>query len=134
MNNLWTTSVTRWLVWEWLLDGGFLDTSWNNNNWNWTNVLFVKTSKGYQSQAGSFNGGSSYVTIPDNSLLDTWLQTPTVNLWIKTTNTTGYNMCMWKGNSSWYENWALNFNWDWSNQIQFWMYDTSDKRSRISTK
>lgn len=113
------------------LNEQWLDLSWNGNNGTLVNSPAV--IRQWRAKGLSYNGSNQYMTIPDSSLLDTWLQTPTINLWIKTTNTTGYNMCLWKWNSSWFTAWALNFNWDWSNQIQFWVYDTSDKRSRIST-
>lgn len=62
-NTLGNSIPRNGLVWEWLLDGNALDTSWSWNNWTATNVTYVKTDKGYQSQAGSFNGSSSYVNI-----------------------------------------------------------------------
>jgi len=51
------------LVWEWKLDGNALDTSWNWNNGTATNVTYISTDKGYQKQAGSFNGSSSYINL-----------------------------------------------------------------------
>ena len=64
MFNTLGNSISRsWLVWEWLLDGNALDTSWRWNNWTATNVTWVKTDRGYQSQAGSFNGSSSWINL-----------------------------------------------------------------------
>ncbi len=62
-NTLGNSIPRNGLVWEWLLDGNALDTSWNWNNWTATNVTWVKTDRGYQSQAGSFNG-SSFINLP----------------------------------------------------------------------
>ena len=126
-------SLNDWLVWAWLWDNNgttYYDVSWQWNNGTGTAIANTRVG---QHKVMGFNGSSSKINVPDTSVLDIWLQTLTLNVWLKTTITSTYNMCIWKMSSSWFNSWALNFNWDWSNQIQFWVYDWTDKRSRIQT-
>lgn len=52
------------LVGEWLLDWNALDTAGSNDG-TATNVSYVSASRGYVNEVGSFNGSTSYVSIPD---------------------------------------------------------------------
>lgn len=52
------------LVAEYLLNGDVKDTSGNGYNGTPSNVLWPKTSRGYQSYCGSFNGSNSKVDCP----------------------------------------------------------------------
>jgi len=127
-NTLGNSIPRNWLVWEWLLDGNALDTSWNWNNWTATNVTWVKTDKGYQSQAGSFNGSNSKIetsrTIPNNNNV-------TFSIWIYDTSANNTNWRIITADSwGWYfilqtnrpspnNNWKASFNifsW-WDKQI-----------------
>lgn len=114
INNLPITSVTRWLVWEWLLDWDANDTSWSWNNWTATNILFVKTSKGYQSQAGSFNGSSSYAEISNTAIsqLINWRTWFTINLIIKLNSLTN-----WQKLIDWRD---TDYNWIYIETINSW--------------
>lgn len=55
----------RGLVAEYLLNGDTKDTSGNGYNGTASNVTYSKTSRGYQTYAGNFNGSSSYVSMGD---------------------------------------------------------------------
>lgn len=67
------------LVWEWLLNGDALDTSWSGNNGTATNMTYDSTDRGYQSQMGVFNGSNAYIS---------WLiatpSTHSICFWFKT--------------------------------------------------
>ena len=119
MNNF--TIPRNWLVWEWLLDWNANDTSWSWYNWTATNVTYAKTTKGYQSQAGSFNGSSS-ISITGNQVNST---SRSYSVWVKL---------------NWYSNyWGIvlydyvssnNFEWIatlWTSgglRLKEWWYDT----------
>lgn len=87
-NTLWNSIQRNGLVWEWLLDGNALDTSWNWNNWTATNVTYIKTSKGYQSQTGGFNGSNSSVnlwtnkfpSLVNNCTLSAWVRSNSISI------------------------------------------------------
>lgn len=115
-NTLGNSIPRNSLVWEWLLDGNTLDTSWNWNNWTTTNVTYIKTDRGYQSQAGSFNGSNSRVTAGINWITN-WDKT--VSIWVKWTNDSGtantqhaFNVWANRNNVS---NWTINFSYSHGN-------------------
>jgi len=54
-----------------------------------TNVSWVNSSRGYTSEVGSFNGSTSYITIP-TTWLPTWNNDISVNCWVNTDTITWY--------------------------------------------
>lgn len=98
-NTLWNSIPRNGLVWEWLLDGNAFDTAGTNNG-TATNVIYVKTSKGYQSQAGSFKTNTSQIEV--NHIAWYELQTFSWNLNIRLEWTTSCH-CVYK------QRWSVNY-------------------------
>lgn len=118
-NNNYTWKTIRGLVASYPLDW---NATWANN------VTWVKTDKGYQNQAGSFNGSSSYINNWSNIGI-TWNNSFTISAWIKTTATWNHTILnYWTASlnqdinfrTSW---WLLNANFFW------WWWDVSSTTS-----
>ncbi|MGA2241282.1 MAG: LamG-like jellyroll fold domain-containing protein [Verrucomicrobiota bacterium] len=85
----------------WPAEGNANDIVGNNNG---TLVNGVTFTNGMVGQAFSFNGTSSYVSIPDSPLLDTFVSSITIEAWIKSNRTnadSNWEGIITKGNSSW---------------------------------
>lgn len=120
MSYEWYNNVPRdWLVWEWLLDGNALDTSWEWNDWTASNITWVDAERGYVWETGSFNGSSSWIDL-NASVINT-NQTFSFNLWFKAdswwTNKwriisfNGSSDCRLRYKNSWDVEWAF---YDWT--------------------
>jgi hypothetical protein len=82
-------------------EGNAVDSVGDNNGTLEGDVSF---SAGKVGQAFSFNGASSYVSIPDSPSLDSFTNSITIELWLKVNSLTANPNWMWivaKGNASW---------------------------------
>ena len=116
------------LVWEWLLNGNALDTSWNNNNWTGTNITYTQSFRWYQKQCGVFNGSSSYVTFTNNQTFTSL----SLSAWVYNTTTASTN------NSIVVNNWANNNSilfdlWTNNKVPRFWLKNSSGTQVEINS-
>jgi len=82
MRKLNNTKIPKdWLVLEILWDWDALDTSWNWNNWSATDVTYVDAERGYVEEVCSFNGSSSILTFPKETMWTIWTQDFYVSWW-----------------------------------------------------
>ena len=83
LNSIPTQAPREGLVWEWLIDWNWDDTSWNWNNGTPTNITWVSADRGYVKECWDFNGTSSYLDIGNYTISDE----ETFCFWINTTST-----------------------------------------------
>lgn len=118
------------LVWEWLLNGNALDTSWNWNNGTATNVTYVWADRWYVSNVGSFNGISSQ--IDTWTKLVSWLTNVTVSTWINVNSFSNDGQCyIWEYNISWDR--ALAMDTVNSSNFRFIVWDSSNNVAVLTT-
>ena len=93
------TPAPTGLVGWWPGEGNANDVAGTNNG---TLVEGVGFAPGEVGQAFSFDGVSSYVSIPDSPLLDSLTTSITIELWLKTDQlTSDWTGIVTKGNSAW---------------------------------
>lgn len=126
---LWAGSGTTKALYH--LNGNSSDSSWNSNNGTATNITWVDGKFG---QCASFNGSSSYITIPDSASLD--ITQWTIWVWLnfgstqqdypialdKSASGTARNYVLWLAQHSWY--WANRYKfyfnyYNWSSRIVY---------------
>jgi hypothetical protein len=89
------------LVALWPGEGNANDSVGTNNG----TLINGTYANGVVGQAFSFNGSSSYVSIPDSSLMDSFVNSITIELWMKSnqlTDNSDWKGIVTKGNSSWW--------------------------------
>ena len=116
-NNNYTGKPTRWLVWSYPLDWSAKANVWTDGSPS--NMLWVKTDKGYQNQCWSFNWSSSYVTITNNNEISD--SDFSVSLWTKPSPSTKGTIFMF-----WTRDVSISY-WQWmNNRIRFNIYNAWD--------
>lgn len=121
-------NLRDWLVLD--LDSNWKDLSWNWNNW--TLINSPSLVRQWRAKGLSYNGSNQYITIPDSSMLDTWLQNFTFSMWIKTNWTALYKIIS-KNSTSWYNWWNLYLNDWWSWRVTFSIYDWVVREAKTSS-
>jgi prepilin-type N-terminal cleavage/methylation domain-containing protein len=98
-NNISLSPFARGLVGYWGFEGDVNDYSGFGNNGTWNGTSTTRYVLGKVGQAGSFNGSSDYVALPDNSVnsLVGGRSSASVTGWIKPGTVSGTHGIVWIG-------------------------------------
>lgn len=107
------------LVGEWKLDGNWNDSSGNGYNWTVSNVTYVSTDRGYQSQAGRFTASNAQVSLNNNALFAS--SNFSLFAWVKPTSSSYWAaQYVFFAQSGWYQLVYVRFsNGSWISKLNF---------------